>query len=572
MISKQLEKRPELILIPVFAIIYIFSLTFLYVEGDDAYSVMYHALGRNSAIERRYGPYQAMMDIWLSILPASETIVRIVGISLHAIFGVIFPIVIIKLIRSYNLIDANRTWPMILFALLLPFAFPEFIFFGLHYQCSTIALSFVLIAHLMLRNAVFYNIRKRLVVTVLAILLFAIGTCVRWDAGFYLVVMVADLILLETDLLKQTGKILLAIGRNVLIALLCVAGVLMFIKLEGYSLSEIARMVSYSQHGRMDVVAETSWKINIGSSISLFTPFFFVTFLIGTVVALRSRKYLLFFLLALSYWHIWKLYSAEFINPRRIINSIPFLLFISFIGFQYLFTNRIGKKLVLPIIIVICFIPWLVGVKVYSADTMWGPGFEMKTHATAKKVEVQDLEVVDDRVQVNSIGLTFLKGGFAVPFEGPRPVWGYFGVIFGEEWRSLLQYFDDERDNLLSKAIKNKLPVLQQDLTVNAMINLVRDGFTTNDKMSGIEVGKDIRIRRFYKGNDTVTFVYPGYNAHLLLADMEYIKACGQQLQQDSLYMYFYSSSILRNLQNSNPGLIYTYGPCTGLAITGDEN
>src|SRR5690606_32991460 len=125
-----LKRSPELILVPVFCIIYIFSLTFLYVGGDDAYSVMYHALGRNPAIERSYGPYQAMMDVWLSVLPANETVVRMVAISLHAVFGFIFPILIIKLLRSYRLVSREAWLPLLAFCLLLPFAFPEFIFFG----------------------------------------------------------------------------------------------------------------------------------------------------------------------------------------------------------------------------------------------------------------------------------------------------------------------------------------------------------------------------------------------------------------------------------------------------------
>src|SRR5438874_283175 len=129
-LSGLLGKRPEFVVIPIYLFIYCFCLTFQYVEGDDAYSVMYHALGRNPGIQRPYGTYQAMMDVVLRILPPDESIVRHAAIGLHAVFGIIFSMLLIMLIRTFLPLPGKS---LLLFSLLLPFAVPELIFFGLYY-------------------------------------------------------------------------------------------------------------------------------------------------------------------------------------------------------------------------------------------------------------------------------------------------------------------------------------------------------------------------------------------------------------------------------------------------------
>ena len=63
----------------VFGFVFVRSLTFKYVDGDDASTIAYHALGRNADLQPPYGTYHAGMDVILSVLPAQENILRIVS-------------------------------------------------------------------------------------------------------------------------------------------------------------------------------------------------------------------------------------------------------------------------------------------------------------------------------------------------------------------------------------------------------------------------------------------------------------------------------------------------------------
>ena len=66
----QLNKHQHIFLIiAAFLVIYAFSLTFVYVEGDDASIVAYHLLGRDDSLRSKYAIYQAMFGISDSSFP-----------------------------------------------------------------------------------------------------------------------------------------------------------------------------------------------------------------------------------------------------------------------------------------------------------------------------------------------------------------------------------------------------------------------------------------------------------------------------------------------------------------------
>ena len=68
----------------IFGSVYIASLTFVYVEGDDATSIVYHAMGRDRSVQPAYSAYHGMMDVFLGWLPADEIVLRHLAISLTA--------------------------------------------------------------------------------------------------------------------------------------------------------------------------------------------------------------------------------------------------------------------------------------------------------------------------------------------------------------------------------------------------------------------------------------------------------------------------------------------------------
>ncbi|MEI8279389.1 MAG: hypothetical protein WCG87_06470 [Bacteroidota bacterium] len=558
-----IRKQPELILIPLFLVIYAFCLTFQYVEGDDAYSVFFHALGRNKNIEGPYSPYQGMMDWVLWLLPANETIVRIVAISIHAVFGIIFPIVTIKLGKTFEIFKESKNNTILFFVFLIPFINPEYIFFGIYYQCSTIALSLILIAHMMLKSA--YLKEKKLTSIIFAAIVFGIGVCFRWDTGLYLFVIMIDLYMVYTDNLKRKDKIISGIGKVILTATLSGLGVLLFVYAEGYGINDILFRIAFAKEFVEHEHHVISWMINIGSSLSVFTPFVVLFFLIGCFVLVKRKKPLLLILFIVAYVPVLKFYPTEILNPRRIINAIPMLMMICYVGFNYMFVLLASYKSTAYVLgTIIAFIPWIIGVQVNTDNTMWGPGFDVKRHEIHKKKAGKTLEDIDKRIQIKDVKFVFLGDGFAVPFEGPRPIWGYYDVIFGGKWRKLLNYMNDERDAMLAVVKKEHIPILQQDFGVNMSINLLRDGYTTLEKKGGKQIDSNVFIRRFFKGTDTVTFMYPLTYFHLSIIDSAYIHRCMKAIHSPTLGLYVYSTSILMEMKNSYPDKVVIFGPATG--------
>jgi len=58
-----------------------------YIEGDDATSIAYHALGRIESLQPHYAGYQGMMDKVLILLPANEALLRTFSILFSAFFA-----------------------------------------------------------------------------------------------------------------------------------------------------------------------------------------------------------------------------------------------------------------------------------------------------------------------------------------------------------------------------------------------------------------------------------------------------------------------------------------------------
>ena len=562
----RLKQNPCWVLVPLFLFIYIFSLTFHYVEGDDAYSVFYHVLG-NINIQGPYASYQGMMDVIMHLLPKDETTIRIFAISFHAFFGMLFPMLIIRLIRTYGISNGKEDH-LLLFAFLMPFIMPEFIFFGLYYQCSSVAMCLLLIAHLIWKQ-VYSNtsVSSKLPKILLGAVIFGIGVCFRWDTGLYLLVVLFDLWMTKTDNLKKKNLILPSVGNLFLLSLCVGACVIGLIYAEGYSFHDIIFRMSSSQ----DLVAidnrKISWKENIGSGISVFTPFTIIFLIIGSFFSVAKKKPYLLLLFIIAYTPILKLLPTEILNPRRIINSLPAMVTLCYVGYYYILEAFVSqRKLVFTVILIVVFIPWAVGMQINTNATMWGPGFDIKRTIPTNNISKTEIGEVDSRIEVKSFKPVLFQGGFAVPFEGPRPLWGYADVIFGGKWRKLITYQNDERDDMIAKARTNKYPILQLDFGVNMMINLLRDGYTTKTKKGGIEIGENIFMRKFYKpGADTITFVYPKTYSHLGILDSNYIKTCCKLLNTDTLGLYIYSSSLLMEMKNLYPAHVINYGPTTGI-------
>ena len=83
--------------VAAFALVYALNQTFVYVEGDDATSIAFHALGRSADLQPPYASYNGMMDFLLGLLPASEPVVRVTAISLTMLGGVLMTVFALQL-------------------------------------------------------------------------------------------------------------------------------------------------------------------------------------------------------------------------------------------------------------------------------------------------------------------------------------------------------------------------------------------------------------------------------------------------------------------------------------------
>ena len=90
------------LLIVIFGLVYIQSMTFVYVEGDDATSMAYHIMGRNKDIQSAYTPYQGMMDKMLGFLPSNEVLLRFTSLFATNLAAILMVMLILMLVFDWT--------------------------------------------------------------------------------------------------------------------------------------------------------------------------------------------------------------------------------------------------------------------------------------------------------------------------------------------------------------------------------------------------------------------------------------------------------------------------------------
>ena len=192
-----------------FGFVYSQSLTFVYVEGDDATSILHHVLGRNTILWPRYSPYHSMMDALLEQLPPSEQALRIFSISISALSAISFSILTMQLIFQWLEIEDNLL--RVFLGLLILCAVPELFFLGLIYNPSLLSMTFILSSHIIIRNIPKIKLSKLSIWHVtkffLSLLLFCNGVSFRWSLVLYGLVIVCDLVFFKFNFKSISKKI-----------------------------------------------------------------------------------------------------------------------------------------------------------------------------------------------------------------------------------------------------------------------------------------------------------------------------------------------------------------------------
>jgi MFS family permease len=429
-----------LAVLTLFAAVYVRSLTFAYIEGDDARSFLFHVFGRNPELQRPYSKYHGMMDLFLSVLPADEAVIRHVGIAFSAASAVLMVVLLLHLVFGW--LDEKSPRRKLFASVVLLGSIPEFFYFGLIYNPTIVAMCFVLSAHLLVRKIfggdpdASLATPRRKALFILSLLLFGIGAACRWNISLYAFVIVVDIAMggpFGAGISFNKSRFFMAF----LWGLLSGPAVLLAIYVSGYSLMDIVQILTWAQEwGESEVIRTRSIFYSIGAAQTWATPAFILFFLGGIWQLIKRRDNLI--IIGMSGFVPLIPYISSG-NPKVMLFAFPSFVLCLILG-AHLFWNitagRRGRILARIGIVLIILGPWLFGLKVYSDSTLWGPGFGLRSFVDApRKLDANNLSGGGPAYRIGNYSLT-MKAGFTIPTpEGPRPLGGHLSSLVGSEWR-----------------------------------------------------------------------------------------------------------------------------------------
>jgi|GEM_PF-6576747 len=500
-----------LLVVAFFALIYVFALTFISIDGDHAAALTYHLVERNEDIQRPYFFYHGMMDVVVSLIPAEYEALETWSVFITATAAVALVIALITLLfewlKQLN-IPIKHRW---LIALVILLASPEYFFFGLVFNPSAISMLLMIIAHLLLRRVVQGHHQQGKfsgmlwVQIVLSAVCFGLGTAFRWNIGTYGAIIFMDVLLLHMQLHEIkfapgsipklfSKPIFILVGWGVLALVLAVVS----IYLSGYDLTDIQLQLSNVENSYDGIGKSTAKNL-----LPFISPAFAMISGIGFLVLLyrRSLLILLFFIGAV-------LVAPVFVSgvPKQLLPAVPAVSLFAVVGFHFIWyqiENTTLQRGMQGLFLIVLLVPWFVGVTIEEEDAQYGLWFEPMPY---------------DREEITDEGVRFHIGpgrAYNTP-EGFRPLFGY-SFVFAGDWRDFMQEQNDFYHVIVQEAIDSDLPIVvtmyPNAYEVNRLIGL---GYTTTDvEYREFDLDPQYVERRFVnEEGDSVTVLY-----HELLTD-----------------------------------------------------
>lgn len=475
----------------VYILVLIFSLKFNYVEGDDASTIIHHALGRREIVQPAYSMYHSMFDIFLSIFNSTnESFLRIFSISISFSFSLLVLILLtylveIKFKENFRKISS--------FFVLLPFIIPDMLFSSLLINPYLISFSLLLLAHILFINYLKNNKIKNLI---FSILLFGLGVSFRWNTSFYLFLLIGEFLITDISTFRDSIN-LKKIKKGIVIFSFYTISIMFFIQLSGYSLIEIYQ--TYKSGKEFLTNMEVSYLAMVGGSLAFLTPSFIILFSLGIFNCFKKKIYkpLFLFLFALLPFSIIGIYPLY----KYLITLLFPILLIQTFGFISL--KKTWQKFILTLIV---FVPWVIGVQV-NTNSSWGPGFDI-IHKNVLSLDNNNNNFNPDKsLKFSNIKLVF-GSGTAIPTpEGPRPIYGFGKALFND-WKNLSEKIELEKNEAVNYAIKNKINILQDVNHSFISTKLLEKGYITSDPFWNENL-LGYRKRVFYKGKDSIETLVP---------------------------------------------------------------
>jgi hypothetical protein len=468
----------------LFAIIYSRSLTFVYIEGDDATSISYHALGRNANLEPPYSAYQSMMDGVLRVLPPKEPVLRVTAMLITALAA---PVLVLLIgVLAFEWAGELAAIPWALGAIFIPLAAPELAFLGLVYTPAMVAMAAAVGAHVMVRRAL--TRRKRGWrdgwLWGAAVLLGA-GVACRWDVAAYGAVVAADMWLGPGWEGRETAgsgrrRFALAAAWGVAAAATWLAAV----ALNGYGPAMVWKAIRASG----PVESTPGLLVAAATAQTFFTPAMGLLALAGFAVLLKRRHRLA---VPVVVGIVLTARFARFGVPKWFLAAVPGIVTCALIGLSVAWQHwqrrwrAIGMRAAIGALVLV---PWAVGVRTVFGDSAYGPGFQVQPFDRA----------APEHPRIRAA----LGGGALVPTsEGPRPVGGYGWVLVGGGWREIALAHSADLQRAVGEAIATGRPLLQDEGEGYATATLAGMNFSTRDSWKRT-IGDAFLVERRFSSAD----------------------------------------------------------------------
>ncbi|WP_298898674.1 hypothetical protein [uncultured Psychroserpens sp.] len=474
-------KRVYLYYLFLFVIVGLLTLNFNYVEGDDARTILYHVFGRDVSFQPPYSPYHSMIDTLLAVIQTTnETTLRIFSISLTFISSFFVLVFMTKIFERAFKTDMKG---LVLFLIVLPFIIPETLLSGLFINPTNISFALILASHVLLIK---YEENQSIITLIFSVLLFGLGVSFRWSNGFYLFVLYGYYVLYNVESIKDMFK-LKSLKMGFIIFPFYILSVVIWIQISGYSVKDIIDVYLYGSSYIED--KEFSLLSSLASMISFSTPAFLVLLVFGIYHCLKKKIYIPLLLLVFS--SLPYVFLGMVPMYKYLITLVVPLVVILIYGYKII-TNRNLKIAV----IVIVFLPWIFGLQVKN-NTAWGPGFEVRAIEN-NAIDANNFNP-DKSTSISDVSVVFGSGMAMPTSEGPRPLFGFGGVmLYG--WNQFLKDNNNERESAVNYAIENNCNILQDVNHSFIASKLCELGFTTKDRLNA---SNELGVHRTFSNVDT---------------------------------------------------------------------
>ncbi len=548
-----ISKSSWIMAIVVFSVlVLVLSHAFVYIEGDDARSIAYHVLGRDATVQDIYNEYQGMLDKVLTPLPSNESFLRVLTFSLSAISTICLVIFILSI--AFQILNISDNKIKLYVASATSLAVPELFFLMQTYHPAIISMAILLGLHKWIRDGIqgrldeFWLLSKRTYIISLAVFGFAVSC--RWDSLVYGLVIAVDMFV--SKLLSSNGNLKNSLLFPFMWGIPAIISSLLFVMFSGQNLSDIIAILGFMQANPGG--ANFSTISAIGAAQPFFTPALLIGLFLGFYLMLRKNLHV--FLLALSSFILVFVYIGSGV-PKMFLYAFPgFLIFFAAGSAQFINWAKSSKigRITLGLFVLALITPWILGAQVYSASTSWGPGFEVRM------ADDEAWSNLGDQSSNSRSGKKIVFGaGTAVPTqEGPRSLWGFGKVLIGGDWRKLALERNRIGFDLIERARNEKLAIYSESTQDYTLVNLVNQGYSTQDPAMNYSIGELLSKRTFTSKSDTIEF-FNSFDAREGAADEKFKLL--RENAGDEVILYVRASSYLRELWSSNPEALELISP-----------